>query len=78
MNPILDILAAHRDGMLAAMLPVIPHRFYHDLRAMLPSDACRTLLWDHVLCRNLWNEFESALRVVGLHESVWQEFFAVG
>ena len=75
MNPILDHLAAHREGLLAAMIPVIPHRFYHNLLAMLPADSCHSLLWDHVVCRNLWSEFEDALRKIGLHESVWRRFF---
>ena len=48
----------------------------HNLHAMLPVDACRSLLWDHVVYRNLWDEFENALRQIGMHESVWQAFFA--
>ena len=74
MNCILGLLAGHRNDLVADMLPVISHRDYHDLRDMLPSDACRALLWDHVVCRNLWNKFENALKKLGLYKS-WQDYF---
>ena len=55
---------------------MIEHLSFHDLHAMLPVNACRSLLWNHVVYRNLWDEFEDALRQIGMHESVWQAFFA--
>ena len=55
---------------------MIKHLSFHDLHAMLPVNACHSLLWNHVVYHNLWDEFENALRQIGMHESVWQAFFA--
>ena len=75
MTPILNLLAAKHNELIDAMFGVILPFSYHDLRAMLPAAACRSLLWDHVVCRNLWTEFENALKTINMHESVWQQFF---
>ena len=72
----MKLLSAKQHDLINGMPSVIEHLSFHDLHAMLPVNACRSLLWNHVVYRNLWDEFENALRQIGMHESVWQAFFA--
>ena len=75
MDAILQRLSARHPDIIDAMPSVVTHLYYYNLINMLPVDACRSLLWNHVVYHNLWDEFKTGLEKIGMYESVWQSFF---